>query len=48
MNLGRGTKRRISQIRWKRSEILHAVALFVLMTIFCVWLALWLQHHHFD
>ena len=48
MTLGKGSKRRISRIRWKRSEIFHAALLLVLMTIFCWWLALWLQYHHFD
>ena len=48
MNLGRGSKKRISRIRWKRSEIFYAVGFLLLMAIFCVWLGLWLQHHYFD
>ena len=46
--LGKGTKRRISQIRWKRREVVHAVVLFVLMAIFSVYLAVWFEVHHFD
>jgi cytoskeletal protein RodZ len=46
--LGNGSKRRISHIHWKRREVLHAVVLFVLMAGFSVWLALWLEVHHFD
>jgi hypothetical protein len=46
--LGKGTRRRIAQIRWKRREILHAVVLFTLMAIFSVFLAVWFEAHHFD
>ena len=46
--LGRGTKRRIARIRWKRWEVFHAVVLFVLMAIFSVFLAVWFEVHHFD
>jgi len=46
--LCKGSKRRISQISWKRREVLHAVVLFALMAIFAIWLGLWIQAHHFD
>jgi hypothetical protein len=46
--LGRGTKRKIAQIRWKRWEVFHALVLFALMAIFSVFLAVWFEAHHFD
>jgi hypothetical protein len=46
--LGKGTKRRIASIRWKRWEIVHAVILFVLLAVFSVWLAVWFEMQHFD
>lgn len=46
--LGKGNKRRVAQIRWKRREIIHAVALFVLLAILSVGLVLWFEMHHLD
>ncbi|MGH9586689.1 MAG: hypothetical protein ACRD3F_07025 [Acidobacteriaceae bacterium] len=46
--LGRGSKRRVAQIRWKRWEIVHAVILFLLLAILSVWLAVWFEMHHLD
>ena len=43
-----GSKRRVAQIRWKRSEIIHAVILAVLMTAFCLWVGIWIATHHFE
>ncbi|HEX4067354.1 MAG TPA: hypothetical protein VHZ09_15150 [Acidobacteriaceae bacterium] len=45
---GTGSKKRIEQIRWKRWEIIHALILFLLMTSFCVWIALWIATHKYD
>jgi len=44
----RGSKRRLAQIRWKRSEIIHAVILAVLMTAFGLWVGIWIATHHFE
>jgi Co/Zn/Cd efflux system component len=35
-------------VRWKRSEILHAALLGVLLAAFCIWLVIWVQRLHFD
>jgi hypothetical protein len=43
-----GSKRRVEQIRWKRSEIIHAVILSLLMTGFGFWVGVWIATHHFD
>jgi len=43
-----GSKRRVAQIRWKRSEIIHAVILAALMTAFCLWVGIWIATHTFD
>lgn len=46
--LGKGNKRRIAQIKWKRREIVHAVILFLLLAILSVWLAVWFEMQHLD
>jgi hypothetical protein len=46
--LGKGTKRRVAQIRWKRREIVHAIILFALLAIFAVWLTVWFEMKHLD
>jgi hypothetical protein len=48
MNPGKGNKRRVRQIRWKRSEIVSAILLTLAITILGVYLALWLATHPFD
>ncbi|MGC1363301.1 MAG: hypothetical protein WA826_19170 [Silvibacterium sp.] len=46
--LGKGNKRRIAQIKWKRWEIAHAIVLFLLLAILSVWLAVWFEMQHLD
>lgn len=46
--LGKGSKRRVQQIHWKRREVVHVGVLFLLMAAFSVWLGLWIYAHHFD
>lgn len=46
--LGKGNKRRVAQIRWKRREIVHAIIVFLLLAILGVWLAVWFEMHHLD
>jgi hypothetical protein len=46
--LGKGTRRRIAQIKWRRREIIHAIILFILLAVFSVWLAVWFEMHHLD
>jgi hypothetical protein len=48
MNLGKGNKRRVRQIRWKRSEIVSVILLTLAITILSVYLALWLATDPFD
>ena len=48
MNLGKGNKRRVRQIRWKRSEIFSVILLTIAITVLGVYLALWLATHPFD
>jgi len=45
---GRGSKRRIAQIRWKGWELIHAAILALLMTGFGLWVGIWIATHHFD
>jgi len=46
--LGRGTKKAIGRIRWKRHEVVHAVVVSLVLLGFSVYLALWFELHHFD
>jgi hypothetical protein len=46
--LGKGTKRRIARIKWKRREIAHAAILFLLLAILSIWLAVWFEMRHLD
>lgn len=46
--LGKGTKRRVARIKWKRWEIAHAIILLLLLAVFSVWLAVWFEMKHFD
>ena len=41
--LGKGSKRRIAQIKWKRREIVHAVILFLLLAVLSIWIAIWFE-----
>jgi hypothetical protein len=45
---GNGSKRRVERIRWKRSEIVQALLLFLFMTAFSFWVGIWIATHHFD
>jgi hypothetical protein len=44
--LGKGSKRRVAQIKWKRWELIHAIILFLLLAILSVWLAVWFEMQH--
>jgi hypothetical protein len=44
----RGSRGRISEIRWKRREMVHAILLAVVMVAFSVLLILWVNGHRFD
>jgi hypothetical protein len=45
---GKGSKRRVRQLRWKRSEIIKLILIAVAIAAFSVWLALWVASHDFD
>jgi hypothetical protein len=46
--LGKGNKRRVAEVRWKRREVVHATILSLLLAIFSVGLVLWFDVHHLD
>jgi hypothetical protein len=48
VNLDKGNKRRVRQIRWKRSELVSAALLLLAAAIVVVCLALWVRTHSFD
>jgi hypothetical protein len=48
INLDKGSKRRVRQIRWKRSELVSAALVLVAVAIVIVCLALWIRTHSFD
>jgi hypothetical protein len=47
-NLGKGSKRRVRLVRWRRSEKLSMVVLFLVVVIETIWIACWLMGHPFD
>jgi hypothetical protein len=48
LNSDRGNKRRVRQIRWKRSEIVSAIFLTIAMTTLAICVAWWLATHPLD
>ncbi len=48
MNVGKGSKRKVRLVRWKRSEKLSMVLLFLVVVIETLWIAWWLMGHSFD
>ncbi len=46
--LGKGSKRRVAQVKWKRWEIVHAIVLFLLLAILSLWLVVWFEMWHLD
>ena len=46
--LGKGSKRRVAQVKWKRWEIVHAIVLFLLLAILSLWLVVWFEMRHLD
>jgi len=48
MMQGKGSKRKVRQVRWKRSEIIKLILTAVAITIFTLWLELWVLAHDFD
>ena len=45
---GRGSKKAIARIRWKRSEVLLIFALILTLAVFSACLVVWHELHHFD
>ena len=45
---GKGSKRRIRQVRWTRREIISAAFFLLIALVFCVFVGLWVIFHHFD
>ena len=48
INLGKGSKRRVRQVRWKRSEMVSMVLLLIVVVIESILLAVWLMTHAID
>jgi hypothetical protein len=48
VNLDKGSKRRVRQIRWKRSELVSAAFLLLAIAIVTVCITLWVMTHSFD
>jgi hypothetical protein len=48
LNIGRGTKRRIRQVRWTHREIISVAFFLLAMVAFSVFIGLWVISHHFD
>ena len=45
---GRGSKRKVRLIRWKRHEIISLIFLLIVMSIVAVSIAVWFEAHHTD
>ncbi len=48
INLGKGSKRKVRLVRWRLSEKLSVVLLFLVVVIETIWIAWWLMGHSFD
>jgi hypothetical protein len=48
INVGKGSKRKVGLVRWKRSEKLSMLLLFLVVVIETLWIAWWLTGHSFD
>ena len=48
INVDKGSKRKVRLVRWKRSEKLSMVLLFLVVVIETLWIAWWLMRHSFD
>jgi hypothetical protein len=48
INVGKGSKRKVGLLRWKRSEKLSVVLLFLVVVIETVFIAWWLMGHPID
>jgi type II secretory pathway component PulL len=48
LSLGRGSKRRIRQIRWKRKQVVSLIVLMLLALVVTAYIAVWYEFHHTD
>jgi hypothetical protein len=48
IDLGKGSKRKVRLVRWKRSEKLSVLLLFLVVVIETLWVAWWLMRYSFD
>jgi hypothetical protein len=48
VNVGKGSKRKVGLVRWKRSERISMALLFVVVVIETVFIAWWLMGHSID
>jgi hypothetical protein len=47
-NFGRGSKRRVRQVRWTRAELISAGLVLLALATETICIALWLMGHSFD
>jgi hypothetical protein len=45
---GKGSKRKVRQVRWTRAEMVSAILLLLVLAGETICIALWLTGHHFD
>ena len=45
---GKGSKRKVRQVRWTRAEVVSAVLLLLVLVAETILIALWLMGHTFD
>jgi hypothetical protein len=48
INVDKGSKRKVRLVRWRRSEKLSMILLFLVVVIETLWIAWWLMGQSFD
>jgi hypothetical protein len=47
-NFGKGSKRKVRQVRWKRAELISAGLVLLALATETICIALWIMGHSFD
>ena len=45
---GKGSKRKVREVRWRRAEVISAILLLLVLAGETICIALWLMTHTFD
>jgi len=45
---GKGSKRKVREVRWRRTEVISAILLMLVLAGETICIALWLMGHTFD